>query len=139
MQGIGWSGPPSFVSSSGPSSPTGLSDGYSRGSSDMSASLVSSDGYFFKIILHYYHQVHNFDLIIIFFRYPIGNSGAISQMFPKAPGLDEDLGNVGLLLETGEGGFSEICSSQRPGKNVGPTIKLNFSYHLLHPMWALAS
>lgn len=55
--GLVWSGPPSFVSSSGPSSPNGMSDIFSsRGgggttgtseSSEMSlsASLISNDGY----------------------------------------------------------------------------------------------
>lgn len=55
--GLVWSGPPSFVSSSGPSSPNGTSDIFSlRGgggtagtseSSEMSlsASLISNDGY----------------------------------------------------------------------------------------------
>ncbi|XP_044737753.1 inositol hexakisphosphate and diphosphoinositol-pentakisphosphate kinase isoform X2 [Chrysoperla carnea] len=90
---IGWSGPPSFVSSSGPSSPTGLSDVYSRESSDMSASLISSDGY------------------------PMGNNnGTISQLFPTAPGLDDDLGNVGLLLETGLG-YTEFESISQQGDN----------------------
>lgn len=44
--GVGWSGPPSFVSSSGPSSP-GLSDPYSNSkeSSEMSSSAISGDGY----------------------------------------------------------------------------------------------
>lgn len=28
------------------------------------------------------------------------NAGAISQMFPTTPGLDQDLENVGMLLET---------------------------------------
>ncbi|KRT83754.1 Phosphatase [Oryctes borbonicus] len=41
-----WSGPPSFISSSGPSSP-GLSDPYSNSkeSSEMSSSVISGDGY----------------------------------------------------------------------------------------------
>lgn len=57
LTGLVWSGPPSFVSSSGPSSPNGMSDIFSsRGgggtagtseSSEMSlsASLISNDGY----------------------------------------------------------------------------------------------
>lgn len=44
--GFGWSGPPSFMSSSGPSSP-GLSEAYSNSkeSSEMSSSNISGDGY----------------------------------------------------------------------------------------------
>ncbi|KAH1014716.1 hypothetical protein HUJ05_012557 [Dendroctonus ponderosae] len=42
-RGVGWSGPPSFVSS-GPSSP-GLSDSNSKESSEMSSSIISGDGY----------------------------------------------------------------------------------------------
>lgn len=44
--GVGWSGPPSFLSnSSGPSSP-GISDPYSNSkeSSEMSSSIVSNEG-----------------------------------------------------------------------------------------------
>ncbi|RZF33266.1 hypothetical protein LSTR_LSTR007611 [Laodelphax striatellus] len=49
---VGWSGPPSFVSSSGPSSPNGLSDFFRGGigtsdSSDFSASIISNDGFKF--------------------------------------------------------------------------------------------
>lgn len=49
LTGTGWSGPPSFVSSSGPSSPNGLSDIFhgtsaTSDSSDMSASIISNDG-----------------------------------------------------------------------------------------------
>lgn len=40
-------GPPSGVSSSGPSSPNCFSDFYSRGSSDMSTSQVSTEGFVF--------------------------------------------------------------------------------------------
>ncbi|KAL1512849.1 hypothetical protein ABEB36_002365 [Hypothenemus hampei] len=39
----GWSGPPSFMSSSGPSSP-GLSDTTSKENSEMSSSIISADG-----------------------------------------------------------------------------------------------
>ncbi|XP_067003920.1 inositol hexakisphosphate and diphosphoinositol-pentakisphosphate kinase 2 isoform X3 [Anabrus simplex] len=79
---LGWSGPPSFVSSSGPSSPNGMSDFFSsRGggtseSSEMSlsASLVSNEGY--------------------------GEfTASLAQMFP--PVLDQDLSSVGILLEDG--------------------------------------
>lgn len=28
------------------------------------------------------------------------NAGTISQMFPRAPGLDQELENVGVLLES---------------------------------------
>lgn len=41
--GVGWSGPPSFMSSSGPSSP-GASEN-SKESSEMSSSIISADGY----------------------------------------------------------------------------------------------
>ncbi|KAK9729107.1 Diphosphoinositol pentakisphosphate kinase 2 N-terminal domain [Popillia japonica] len=69
-----WSGPPSFISSSGPSSP-GLSDPYSNSkeSSEMSSSVISGDGI---------------------------NVGSISHMFPTTPGLDRDLGSVGMLLDS---------------------------------------
>ncbi|XP_023718435.1 inositol hexakisphosphate and diphosphoinositol-pentakisphosphate kinase 2 isoform X5 [Cryptotermes secundus] len=80
-----WSGPPSFVSSSGPSSPNGTSDIFSlRGgggtagtseSSEMSlsASLISNDGY--------------------------GElTATLANIFPTF--LDQDLSNVGILLES---------------------------------------
>ncbi|XP_069692584.1 inositol hexakisphosphate and diphosphoinositol-pentakisphosphate kinase isoform X3 [Periplaneta americana] len=76
-----WSGPPSFVSSSGPSSPNGMSDIFSsRGatgtseSSEMSlsASLISNEGY--------------------------GElTATFANIFPAV--LDQDLSNVGILLE----------------------------------------
>nr|XP_022913857.1 inositol hexakisphosphate and diphosphoinositol-pentakisphosphate kinase 2 isoform X4 [Onthophagus taurus] len=72
-----WSGPPSFISSSsGPSSP-GISDIYSNSkeSSEMSSSVISGDGL---------------------------NVNSISHMFPTAPGLDQDLENVGILLENAQ-------------------------------------
>ncbi|XP_077300772.1 inositol hexakisphosphate and diphosphoinositol-pentakisphosphate kinase isoform X2 [Arctopsyche grandis] len=79
----GWSGPPSLmsssggppsgVSSSGPSSPNCFSDFYSRGSSDMSTSQVSTEGY--------------------------GSVGisAISHIFPE---LDQELNAVNVELDT---------------------------------------
>nr|XP_015837409.1 PREDICTED: inositol hexakisphosphate and diphosphoinositol-pentakisphosphate kinase 2 isoform X16 [Tribolium castaneum] len=83
---VGWSGPPSFVSSSGPSSP-GASEN-SKESSEMSSSIISSDGI----------NVDNF-----------------TKIFPTAPGLDQDLGNVGILLDldreiSGSMEFSEYYS-----------------------------
>ncbi|XP_063226372.1 inositol hexakisphosphate and diphosphoinositol-pentakisphosphate kinase 2 isoform X4 [Bacillus rossius redtenbacheri] len=76
---FGWSGPPSFVSSSGPSSPNALSDFFSRGggtseSSEMSlsASLISNDGF-------------------------NGFTASLAQIFPAV--LDQDLSSVGILLE----------------------------------------
>ncbi|XP_017770125.1 PREDICTED: inositol hexakisphosphate and diphosphoinositol-pentakisphosphate kinase isoform X7 [Nicrophorus vespilloides] len=95
---VGWSGPPSFMSSSGPSSP-GLSDPYStsKESSEMSSSVVSGDGLM----------------------------GNLSHMFPTVPGLDQDLENVGILLdttdkETGPGSmeFSEYYASLQQPSNI---------------------
>lgn len=43
--GVGWSGPSSCMSSSGPSSP-GFSETNSKESSEMSSSIISADGYF---------------------------------------------------------------------------------------------
>nr|CAD7256131.1 unnamed protein product [Timema shepardi] len=77
--GFIWSGPPSFVSSSGPSSPNALSDFFSRGggtseSSEMSlsASLISTDGY------------DEF-------------TASLAHIFPAV--LNQDLSSVGILLE----------------------------------------
>ncbi|XP_066244855.1 inositol hexakisphosphate and diphosphoinositol-pentakisphosphate kinase isoform X3 [Euwallacea similis] len=67
---VGWSGPPSFVSSSGPSSP-GLSDTNSKESSEMSSSIVSADGL---------------------------NIDDFAMIFPTTLGLDRDLGDVGMTL-----------------------------------------
>ncbi|VEN46325.1 unnamed protein product [Callosobruchus maculatus] len=71
---LGWSGPPSLMSSSGPSSP-GFSESISKGgsSSEMSSSVISGDGL---------------------------NVDNLTKMFPTAPGLDQDLGNVGMLLDS---------------------------------------
>ncbi|CAG2053423.1 unnamed protein product [Timema podura] len=78
-KGFIWSGPPSFVSSSGPSSPNALSDFFSRGggtseSSEMSlsASLISTDGY------------DEF-------------TASLAHIFPAV--LNQDLSSVGILLE----------------------------------------
>ncbi|PSN31039.1 Inositol hexakisphosphate and diphosphoinositol-pentakisphosphate kinase [Blattella germanica] len=81
-----WSGPPSFVSSSGPSSPNGMSDIFSSraaGTSEssemsLSASLISNEGY--------------------------GEltAATLANIFP--PVLDRDLSDVGILLE-GNGDF----------------------------------
>ncbi|XP_056638075.1 inositol hexakisphosphate and diphosphoinositol-pentakisphosphate kinase isoform X9 [Diorhabda sublineata] len=77
---VGWSGPPSLMSSSGPSSP-GYSDSNSKGSSsEMSSSIVSADGI----------TVDNFN-----------------KIFPTAPGLDQDLGSVGMLLDSFDKDMSE--------------------------------
>ncbi|XP_060536296.1 inositol hexakisphosphate and diphosphoinositol-pentakisphosphate kinase isoform X3 [Cylas formicarius] len=67
---IGWSGPPSFVSSSGPSSP-GLSDPNSKESSEMSSSIISTDGM---------------------------NLDDLSKIFPTVPGLDKELDAIGISL-----------------------------------------
>ncbi|KAJ8925606.1 hypothetical protein NQ315_009446 [Exocentrus adspersus] len=69
---IGWSGPPSLMSSSGPSSP-GYSENSKGSSSEMSSSIISGDGL----------TVDNF-----------------TKIFPTAPGLDQDLGSVGILLDS---------------------------------------
>ncbi|XP_063908216.1 inositol hexakisphosphate and diphosphoinositol-pentakisphosphate kinase 2-like isoform X14 [Zophobas morio] len=93
---VGWSGPPSFVSSSGPSSP-GVSEN-SKESSEMSSSIISADGI----------NVDNF-----------------TKIFPTAPGLDQDLGNVGILLDfdreiSGSMEFSEYYSQiHRPQGDSG--------------------
>ncbi|XP_068895577.1 inositol hexakisphosphate and diphosphoinositol-pentakisphosphate kinase 2 isoform X12 [Tenebrio molitor] len=93
---VGWSGPPSFVSSSGPSSP-GASEN-SKESSEMSSSIISADGI----------NVDNF-----------------TKIFPTAPGLDQDLGNVGILLDldreiSGSMEFSEYYSQiHRPQGDSG--------------------
>ncbi|CAG9837441.1 unnamed protein product [Diabrotica balteata] len=72
---VGWSGPPSLMSSSGPSSP-GYSESTSKcSSSEMSSSIISADGI----------TVDNFN-----------------KMFPAVPGLDQDLENVGMLLDSFE-------------------------------------
>ncbi|CAH1125449.1 unnamed protein product [Ceutorhynchus assimilis] len=67
---VGWSGPPSFMSS-GPSSP-GLSDTNSKESSEMSSSIMSADGM---------------------------NIDDFSKIFPTAPGLDNELGRIGMTLD----------------------------------------
>ncbi|KAJ8980192.1 hypothetical protein NQ317_005106 [Molorchus minor] len=67
---VGWSGPPSLLSSSGPSSP-GFSESTSKGSSsEMSSSIISGDGL---------------------------TMDNITKIFPTAPGLDQDLG---MLLDS---------------------------------------
>nr|XP_023012227.1 inositol hexakisphosphate and diphosphoinositol-pentakisphosphate kinase isoform X4 [Leptinotarsa decemlineata] len=77
---IGWSGPPSLMSSSGPSSP-GFSESNSKcSSSEMSSSIISGDGL----------TVDNFN-----------------KIFPTAPGLDQDLGSVGMLLDSFDKDMSE--------------------------------
>ncbi|CAG9813472.1 unnamed protein product [Phaedon cochleariae] len=78
---FGWSGPPSLMSSSGPSSP-GFSESNSKGesSSDMSSSLISGDGL----------TVDN-----------------INKIFPTTPGLDQDLGSVVMLLDSFDRDMSE--------------------------------
>ncbi|XP_044744721.1 inositol hexakisphosphate and diphosphoinositol-pentakisphosphate kinase 2 isoform X3 [Coccinella septempunctata] len=68
-----WSGPPSYVSSSGQSSP-GLSETNSKESSDLSSSAISYDGL---------------------------TMDNISKIFPNmAAELDEDLGNVRIQLDS---------------------------------------
>ncbi|KAL3286290.1 hypothetical protein HHI36_000799 [Cryptolaemus montrouzieri] len=68
-----WSGPPSFLSSSGQSSP-GLSETNSKESSELSSSVISADGL---------------------------TMDNISRIFPNtAADLDEDLGNVRVLLDS---------------------------------------
>ncbi|XP_074035912.1 inositol hexakisphosphate and diphosphoinositol-pentakisphosphate kinase isoform X13 [Leptinotarsa decemlineata] len=77
---IGWSGPPSLMSSSGPSSP-GFSESNSKcSSSEMSSSIISGDGL----------TVDNFN-----------------KIFPTAPGLDQDLGSIGMLLDSFDKDMSE--------------------------------
>lgn len=107
IEGTGWSGPPSLmsssggppsgVSSSGPSSPNCFSEFYSRGSSDMSASQVSTDGY---VIYANSLYSDNFHLKYFFFinSYGIGMS-AITQIFPD---LDQELNNVNVELEASD-------------------------------------
>ncbi|KAF2893733.1 hypothetical protein ILUMI_12427 [Ignelater luminosus] len=93
---LGWSGPPSFLSSSsGPSSP-GVSDPYSNSkeSSDMSSSIVSSDG----------AMVDN-----------------LSHMF--LTDLDQDLENIGMLLQhdeqvTGSMEFSDYFTNLQRSHNI---------------------
>ncbi|XP_019865972.2 inositol hexakisphosphate and diphosphoinositol-pentakisphosphate kinase isoform X2 [Aethina tumida] len=86
---VGWSGPPSFVSNSGPSSP-GYSETNSKESSEMSSSVISGDGL---------------------------TMDKITSIFPTAPGLDQDLGSVGgMLLDmdreiSGSMEFSEYYAS----------------------------
>ncbi|XP_050294497.1 inositol hexakisphosphate and diphosphoinositol-pentakisphosphate kinase isoform X2 [Anthonomus grandis grandis] len=78
----GWSGPPSFISSSGPSSPL---DTNSKESSEMSSSIMSADGL---------------------------NIDELAKIFPTAPGLDNDLESVGMTLGAFDKEFSgsiEFC------------------------------
>ncbi|XP_076259063.1 inositol hexakisphosphate and diphosphoinositol-pentakisphosphate kinase isoform X5 [Rhynchophorus ferrugineus] len=101
----GFSGPPSFVSSSGPSSP-GLSDTNSKESSDMSSSIISADGL---------------------------NLDELSKIFPTAPGLDNDLGSVGMTLDTldkeisGSIEFSEYYANiQKPKDQSGDITPISY-------------
>lgn len=102
----GWSGPPSFVSSSGPSSP-GLSDTNSKeSSSDMSSSIISADGL---------------------------NLDELSKIFPTAPGLDNDLGSVGMTLDTldkeisGSIEFSEFYANlHKPREESGEITPISY-------------
>ncbi|CAH0551018.1 unnamed protein product [Brassicogethes aeneus] len=85
---VGWSGPPSFISNSGPSSP-GYSETNSKESSEMSSSVISADGV---------------------------TMDKISNIFPTALVLDQDLGSVGMLLDmdreiSGSMEFSEYYAS----------------------------
>ncbi|XP_021941096.1 inositol hexakisphosphate and diphosphoinositol-pentakisphosphate kinase-like isoform X5 [Zootermopsis nevadensis] len=93
-----WSGPPSFVSSSGPSSPNGMSDIFiSRGTAEssemsLSASLISNDGYG--------------DL-----------TATLANIFPTM--LNQDLSNVGILLE-GSTDFYPQPQEEEPRQIVVP-------------------
>ncbi|XP_018562040.1 inositol hexakisphosphate and diphosphoinositol-pentakisphosphate kinase isoform X2 [Anoplophora glabripennis] len=86
---VGWSGSSSLMSSSGPSSP-GYSENSKGSSSEMSSSIISGDGL----------TVDN-----------------LTKIFPTAPGLDQDLGSVGMLLDSfdkdisGSMEFSEYYNS----------------------------
>ncbi|CAH1111385.1 unnamed protein product [Psylliodes chrysocephalus] len=93
---VGWSGPPSLMSSSGPSSP-GYSESNSKGSSsEMSSSIISADGI----------TVDN-----------------LNKMFPTAPGLDQDLGSVGMLLDSFDKDISESMEfSEYYSNNSKPRV-----------------
>lgn len=102
---VGWSGPPSFMSSSGPSSP-GMSDTNSKESSEMSSSIVSADGL---------------------------NLDEFAKIFPTAPGLDNDLGRVGMTLDTldkeisGSIEFSEYYANlHRPQADSGDITPISY-------------
>ncbi|KAL0268247.1 UNVERIFIED_CONTAM: hypothetical protein PYX00_010269 [Menopon gallinae] len=88
-----WSGASSLVSSSGPSSPNTPS------------------------ALNDLTRCHQGDMIINFsedkydYLRKISSSGSLACLFPQTPGLDEDLGSVGILLESGVGGQDQYPNS----------------------------
>ncbi|KAG5890699.1 hypothetical protein JTB14_016529 [Gonioctena quinquepunctata] len=101
---VGWSGPPSLMSSSGPSSP-GFSESNSKcSSSEMSSSIISGDGM----------TVDNFN-----------------KIFPTAPGLDQDLGSV--LLDSfdkemsGSVEFSDYYTNNQKGSGSGDVTPVSGS------------
>lgn len=55
----------------------------------------------------------------MFFLFSAMNAGTISQMFPTTPGLDQDLGNVGILLEAERDNKEEMEYSEFYSPSTG--------------------